>query len=177
MLHTQHYLFCGLLALSTAAQASQSPLKEELAFGTPRHLVAQSTTFAQDSLQYLIKQGTAFTQKTFNCVKQNPLPVTAVCLLLSIGTAHAYRDYYPLRAIFKGMPSPYNTELCEGLTLTKEYATLLEAWDTLYAKQLPAVQEAFNRYVRPKICCISNLLSANNPEDLSVAYCNAQSFS
>lgn len=171
------YFVCGLLALSTPAQASQSPLKEESAFSTPKHFVTQSTTFAQDSLQRLIKQGTAFTQKTFNCVKQNPLPVTAVCLLLSIGTAHAYHDTYPLRAIFKDMPVSYNTELCEGLTLTKEYATLLEAWDTLYAKQLPTVQEAFNRYVRPKMCCISNLLSFNSPEDFSVAYCNAQSFS
>lgn len=176
MLYTRRYLFCALLTLSTAVHASHNPLQEKPAFETLQRFVKQSASFVQGSVQHIATHSAAFTQQTFRYVRQSPLPVTAFCLLLSIGTTESYHNYYPLRAIFKDMPSPYNTELCEGLALTREYATLLESWDALYAKQSTTLQEALNRYVRPKMCCISNLLSFNNPEDISVAYCNAQSF-
>lgn len=170
MLHTQHYLFCGLLALSTAAQAADTPLKEESPFETLKHVATQGASFMQDSAQHIAKQGIVFTKEAFSAIKQNQTLLTGTALLLSVGVAQTF---------YKGDPfqinlADYNTKICHGYPLTEEYVGIMQSWDALYDKQPQAIQAAFNSYVRPKMCCISNFLSFDIPRDLAVALCPAE---
>ncbi|MEH0002009.1 MAG: hypothetical protein V6Z78_00315 [Holosporaceae bacterium] len=169
----KRYFFCGLLALNTAAQAADNPLKEESFFEAMKHVATQGTAFMQDSAQHMAKRGLLFTQEAFSAIKQHQTLLTGTVLMLSVGIAQAF---------YKGDPfqinlADYNTKICHGYPLTEEYANTMQSWDALYDKQPQAIQEAFNHYVRPKMCCISNFLSFDIPRDLAVRLCPAEAFS
>ena len=128
----------------------------------------------------LLDQTRTFLTRTINTtctfVHENPGATLALTFLASASMVNAYSDYPHWTRTHLSEPDAYNTETCEGFTLTKEYADLMEKWDALYDRQKDYIKENFLRYIRPKMCCISSLLSFNNPTDIVVSYCNAQRY-
>lgn len=127
----------------------------------------------QGATQRVAREGFSFAKEAFSAIRQHQTLLTGTALLLSVGVAQTYYRKDP----FQINLADYNTQICRGYPLTEECVGIMQSWDALYDNQPQAIQEVFNRYVRPKMCCISNFLSFDIPRDLAVALCPAEVFS